>query len=168
MDEHGISNENGKTIGWTDLVEVRFADVPSGRLIISELILKTESEKTQLQCNDRRRGEHRTAFLMLCRGVTEHLEARRPELRFLPTAGTAILAWGMALIGLCAIVYGLYYLSVGIADWGERGSGFAVGMGVGAMLFGVFLGWCGSPWEKPEPKTPAETREWIDRLLQMG
>ena len=169
VDEQGFSRADGSEhVAWGSITEARFSDAPSGRMNILELVLKTGTDSVALQCNDRRGGESRHSFLRMCRAITEQLERSNPEVRFMPTTGFQILAWGMAGLGLAAIIWGLYFVGVGLFDWGNNGAGFAIGMGSFAVLFGIFLAWSGSPWEKPEPKTPLETREWIDRIIAMG
>lgn len=55
------SSENQSTMSWGELQEAQFSDAPagSGGLNVLELILKSDTEKLALQCNDRRGGESR-------------------------------------------------------------------------------------------------------------
>lgn len=157
-----------KALRWEDVNVVLFSDMPSKRIIISELVFKTTGKKVQLQCNDRLHGESRTNFLTMCRDVTERLESANPEVRFLPTMGEQVLGWMMVVLGLAAAIWGIYFAVVnGFMDWGNNGSGFALGMGMGAILLCAMLLWGFSPW-KTSAKTPAETRERIDKLLSNG
>lgn len=157
-----------RSLRWEDVKVVLFSDMPSKRLIISELVFKTTGKKVQLQCNDRLHGESRTNFLGLCREVTERLESANPEVRFLPTMGEQVLGWMMLMLGVAAAIWGLYFAAVnGIMDRGNNGSGFALGMGIAALLLGALFAWAFSPWKK-KPQTPAETRERIDRILSNG
>lgn len=169
VDGSCISNDEKDTkVSWDELDEVRFSDVPAGKVNVAELVFFSETGKVQLQCNDKRGSENRRSFLMLCREVTNQLDKSNPQIRFLPTTGTQVAGWSFALMGLAAFIFGLYYIGVGLMTRGEAGSGFAMGMGGFAALFGCFLAWCGAPWQKPQPKSPSETREWIDRILTMG
>lgn len=163
-----LSQDNGKVIDLARVVAGKFADAPAGRLMVTELILETDDGKHQLQCNDRRGGVERQQFLALCREVTDALASAAPAVRFTQTIGMQLLGWMFAAFGVAVVVFGTYHVVNSAMALDRVGAGFGLGMGIVATLFGVFLVWCGSPWDNPQPKTPTETREWIERIQAMG
>jgi hypothetical protein len=168
VSENQLSQSGGENIDFATLIGIQFSDVPAGRLMVTELILETDRGKVRLQCNDGRRGESRRQFLAMCRAVATELNQSRTDIRFTPTLGSQFLGWSIAGMGVAAIVWGLYFIVTCLMSLEDQGAGFGIGMGTFACLFGLFLIWCGSPWVKPEPQTPAETIAWIDRISMTG
>lgn len=169
VDETGITTDRGRTIPWGQVTEAEFSDMPGNRrLQVVQLTLVVGEERVNTQCNAPRNSPSRLAFLRMCHDVTGQLNRARPDVRFMPAKGFSVFTWGFFAIALGIGAFGLFYLITGLADWGGRGSGFAVGMGAFALLLALFLAWSASPWKKVPPKTPAETSEWIERVMAMG
>ncbi|MEM9739828.1 MAG: hypothetical protein AAF829_08155 [Pseudomonadota bacterium] len=84
------------------------------------------------------------------------------------SGGGRLTTYGLLLVGVILSSAGLY--AMGGAVLGEFGDAtqFALSMGAMALIFGIFLGWSGSPWSKPTTRSPNDLLNWLHTWLRQA
>lgn len=167
LDGISLKREGGQSVDLASVVGGTFSDLPSGEQWVSCLVLEHSGGSAKIECRDARSGESRAQFLSLVVSVLGDLAVVSPKAAFRSGGGRAVtyalLAIGISLFGL-----GLYAMGGAILGLFGTATQFALSMGAMSLIFGIFLGWSGSPWSKPTTRSPQDLLEWLRTWLSQS
>jgi len=157
--------ENGEQVDLSTVVGGTFSDMPSGAHWVSCLVLEHSGGKTKIACRDTRTGASRAQYMSLVVSLLGDLAVVSPNAAF-RSGGGRFATYALLLIGV--VLFGLGIYAMGGAILGQFGDAtqFGLSMGAMALIFGIFLGWSGSPWSKPTTRSPQDLLNWLRTWLR--
>ena len=156
-----LADPSGRELDLSSVESARLTDMPAGRFWTTELLLVGESGKWRMQCNATARSAERLRCLEAVAATLDALGRVRPELPVKIGPGRWF-NWVVALMGLGALLFGLYYLVLAAI---EREL-FLVVLAAFFVLPGLLAIWGGSPWQAPPRPAPAEAARTARNKMQ--
>ena len=131
---------------------------------MSCLVLEHSEGSAKIECRDLRSGDSRAQYLSLVVSVLGDLAVVSPNAAF-RSGGGRLMTYALLVIGIGLFGLGLYAIGGAFLGLFGETTQFALSMGAMALIFGVFLGWSGSPWSKPSTRSPQDLLDWLRTWL---
>lgn len=141
-----------------------FSDLPSGQNWASTLVLEHDGGSLKIVCQDSRDGESRSQYMNLVMAVLGDLAVVNPDASF-RAGGGRFMTYALFIVGALVSLLGFWLCLSALLSLGTEWASFAMSVGPLTLVFGVFLGWSGSPWSKPTTRSPRELIDWLSTWL---
>lgn len=163
--DSGMLTRNGELYcSFANVKAARFAQMTTSRNHTAWLDLKTDRRRNRIACNFHPASQDYQAFNTLCLAIMDELDRAVPDTRVAIGAGGGV-RWSMFILGLLTAVFGVFMTGMGLAGRVNDGTVlFAAMFGLGAVAFGLWLGWTFRPWAPPLTLSPSEARSYLARF----
>lgn len=164
LDGKSLVSGDDLVIELTSVKGGTFSDMPSGENWVSSLVLEHSGGSTKIACNDQPSGASRAQYMALVVALLGDLAAVSPNAAF-RSGGGRVMTYLLLAVGTILSLIGVYAMGGAVLGQFGQATQFALSMGAMALIFGIFLGYCGSPWSKPTTRSPQDLLDWLRSWL---